>query len=258
MRVAFHLIAIAIQVFSPLALGFWLIRRFKLKWGIFLVGILFFLLSQIAELPVVGIIGALVTLSDATVAQSLLRNPFFAATLTGLVAGVFEEISRFVGFRFMPIMQRNRTWAAALVSGAGHGGLESIFVGLYLLGVFVAGFVAPELFEALGIPGPSETAPWLYLVSALERLLALVLHISLSVLVFQVFARKKWRWLLVAIAYHAIIDFTVVLVAFSDLNLHENLQVALAEGITAVFALISFGIIFVLRQPANNPLQEEE
>lgn len=253
LQIITHLFAVVVQVFFPILLGWWLVRRYRLPWGIFLVGALFFVVSQLAEAPIAAII---LILDDNEANRSFFENSFVLAAFGGLVAGLFEETSRYVGFRVMRIMQRNRTWPAALLSGAGHGGAESVMIGLSLLVFLIVGLTAPELLEQA--PALSEVPTWHYLLSALERIFAVILHISFAVLIFQIFARRQWWWWLVAVGYHALVDFAVVLLARAELHLSQNLQVLLAEGLTVVFALISLGIILALRETPPRLAQEEE
>ena len=79
-------------------------------------------------------------------------------------------------------------------------------------------------------------------LGAVERLFTIVVQISLAVIVVQSFIRKQKRWLWLAIGYHALID-AVAVYATSKLNPYW------VEGIVGLFALISLGIIFILRSP---------
>ena len=80
------------------------------------------------------------------------------------------------------------------------------------------------------------------MLGAVERVFTIVVQISLAVIVVQSFIRKQKRWLWLAIGYHALID-AVAVYATSKLNPYW------VEGIVGLFALISLGIIFILRSP---------
>lgn len=218
---------VVIQLLFPFALAALLIKRMGLKWRVFVFGILSFVVSQVLETPVaVGIY----FLGDV-----LVERPWMGFLIAGLVAGVGEEFSRWLGYRFVGTMQQNRTWSGALLYGAGHGGAESILIGLGVLALAVVNSVAPaSLPEEFLFAG----APWYaYLLGGLERVFAIALHVSLAVLVLQVFTRRSIVWLFVAMAYHALIDITV-------LWLHSATEnIFLAEGLVLVYALISLLII---------------
>jgi uncharacterized membrane protein YhfC len=80
------------------------------------------------------------------------------------------------------------------------------------------------------------------MLGAVERLFTIVMQISLAVIVVQSFIRNQKRWLWLAIGYHALID-AVSVYAVSKISPYW------VEGIVGVFALISLGIIFILRSP---------
>jgi uncharacterized membrane protein YhfC len=140
--------------------------------------------------------------------------------------------------------------------GAGHGagGEAMIFIGLLLLVNFLAmlafrnsdlnGLVAPDQLALLQQQLDAYwSAPWYdSLLPAVERALAIVLHLSLSVLVLQVFTRRKIYWLGLAILWHAFAN-AVALYAASIWSVYHS------EAALAVVALLSLGIIFGLRTP---------
>lgn len=79
------------------------------------------------------------------------------------------------------------------------------------------------------------------LLGTLERFTALFVQVSLAVLVLQVFTRKDWRWLLVAIGYHLIVDAVAVV------GVRSGWPMLMTEVMIAPFAFISLGIILGLR-----------
>jgi uncharacterized membrane protein YhfC len=235
-------IEVAIQLLFPFALAALLVKRLGLKWRIFVFGVLSFVVSQVMETPVaVGVY----FLGDV-----LAEYPWLGFLIVGLVAGVGEEFSRWLGYRFVKTMQRNRTWRGALLYGTGHGGAESILVGLGVIALTVVNVVAPaSLPEELLFAGTSWYA---YLLGGLVRIFAIALHVSLAVLVLQVFTRRSIAWLFVAMAYHALIDFTV-------LWLHSATEnIFLAEGLVLVYALISLVIIRHFREEPPSPAESIE
>jgi len=225
-------VEVAIQLLFPIALGYFLVRRLALRWRIFFIGVLFFIISQIIELP----IAAGVAIFDL----GLERRPWLGALITGLTAGVGEEVARYLAFRFTRTMRDNRTWPAALLLGAGHGGAESILVGLIVIALAIIPALAPDLLPSeLSIGG--EVAWYAYLLGGLERIFAITVQVSLAVLVFLVFVRRSIGYLFLAMLYHALVDFTVLGLQAA----YENLL--LTEGVVFIFALISLGIIWYFR-----------
>jgi len=225
-------VEVAIQLLFPLALGYFLVRRLALRWRIFFIGVLFFIISQIMELP----IAAGVAVFDL----GLERRPWLGPLIAGLTAGVGEEVARYLAFRFTRTMRGNRTWPAALLLGAGHGGAESILIGFGVIALAIISAVAPDLLPPeLSIGG--EVSWYAYLLGGLERIFAITLQVSLAVLVFQVFVRRSIGYLFLAMLYHALVDFTALGLQLA----YEN--ILLTEGVVFIFALISLGIIWYFR-----------
>lgn len=239
-----------------LALGAVVARRWKLPWSLFGIGAATFVLSQIGHLLFNSQVlnGLLVRLGwaepDSTGALLGL------AAAVGLSAGVFEETARYLMYRFWA--RRERRWEAALMIGAGHGGIEAVLLGLLALyaliqvlslrGVDLAGVVPPEQLETTRLQIEGYWAlPWYgALLGALERASALCLHLSLSVLVLQAFTRRNALWLGLAIAWHALANAAAV-VSLSRLGPYAT------EALVAVFALLSVGIVYALRPAAAGP-----
>src|SRR5699024_12008722 len=55
-----------------------------------------------------------------------LQNPIVYVNYASLAAGVFEDIGRFIGFRFL--LKKFRSWKDGIAYGIGHGGIESMLV----------------------------------------------------------------------------------------------------------------------------------
>lgn len=219
--------AALLMIALPLALGAYLIRRFKTGWGLFLVGAVTFIGSQIFHIPF----------------NSYVLNPFLAsigfnaetgpgvtlavaALLLGSSAGVFEEGARWLAYRFW--IRKARTWPQGVVFGSGHGGAEALIAGLLALATLVqliairgqdlASVVPAEQMAAAqaqieaywGLPG------WTFFFAAVERASSLAVQITLAVIVLQAFLRPRGGlWLLAAIGWHALVDAVAVYAAFT-------------------------------------------
>jgi uncharacterized membrane protein YhfC len=163
---------------------------------------------------------------------------------------VFEEVARYLAYRFWA--KDARTWGRGLMLGAGHGGIESILLGgLGALTIVNVYFISqnPSLVPAEQTTLVEQqvqavlSTPWhAVLLGALERVFALCFHLSASLLVMQVFVRGRLFWLLLAILWHALLNFIAV-VAVAQWGPYVT------EALIGVMALISLGILFWLRQP---------
>jgi len=234
----------------PLVLGIILVRRFRLGWGLFGIGAVTFLGSQILHLPFnawvlnpwVERLGLTENMSGAPLVMTGL--------LYGLSAGIFEEGAR--ALVYAAWLRKARTWGEALLFGAGHGGIEAIVLGglaLYgllqavaLEGVDLATVVPAEQVEAARSQLQAYWAmPWhLSILGPVERVFAICLHLSLTVLVLHAFRRGNVLWWALAVAWHMLVDAAAVVVSASG-------GPYLAEGVVGLAALASLGIILALR-----------
>jgi uncharacterized membrane protein YhfC len=239
-----------LMILLPIALGFFLSRKLRQPWKLFGIGALTFIASQVVHLPLLYGLTALFK-------AKLLPNPpvewslTFNAVLLGLFAGLCEEIARYLVYRLF--LKEARTWGNALMFGAGHGGLEAILLGLLVIVTLMQMITLRNLgLESLNLPADQLaiaqkqiveywSAPdYAALLGALERLFALITHLALTVIVLQTFTRNSIAYLLLAIAWHAIIDGVAVF-AVGTVGPYWT------EAIIAVFALVNLILIFAFR-----------
>lgn len=240
----------------PLVLAIIAHRRLKVGWRYFGFGaLIFFVFQIITRVPAVFIL-------QNVFARQLQTSTTFRISwlvILALTAGLFEEVGRYVGYRFL-MRREQKTWNKAVMYGIGHGGLEAmLLVGgmqllslinilslMYILNVSPALLPAAQHAQVLRQFAVFNAQPaWVPLLGAWERLWTLPVHIALSVMVLQVFRRNNIAWLWLAILAHAVVDFTAVIVVQV---LGASLGVSLlVEGILAVFGLIALWIIWRLR-----------
>jgi len=240
-----------LMIAMPIALAIYLTRRWKLSWRYWFVGAAVFILSQVGHIPfLLGL--------TALFKGNLIPNPpaewkdIFNAIVLGLLAGLFEELSRYAMFRWW--LKDARSWRKGVLAGAGHGGAEAIILGLFVLLAYVqltalrdpavmAAIPADQLDVVKSQVATYWSQPWYAsLLGALERFLTIPVQITFSVIVLQTFTRKQWFWVWLAVLYHAVIDATAVL-ALPALGMYWT------EAVVAGFSLLSLVILFMLRQP---------
>jgi uncharacterized membrane protein YhfC len=196
---------------------------------------------------------------------TLLSNPLAFVVYGALVAGVCEEVGRFIGMRLI-LKRAAKTPAAAartddgtaLTYGLGHGGAEA-----WLVGVLVQiQWILFAIFENRGqldgylsnLPADSLMRIHLILASlspqtagifALERVAALVFQIGLSVLMWRGL-RAGWRGILpLAILLHALVDVPAALFQA------QLVPLIAVDGMYAVAAVVVAGLLFrTFRRPA--------
>jgi len=255
----FHALNALLMIALPVLLGVFIARRWHMSWGLFGVGAVTFVASQVVHLPLnIGLTWLF--------ANHILPNPPvewklpFNLVVLGLTAGLCEETARFVVYRWW--IKSARTWREALMFGAGHGGAEAIILGV-LAGIAFVQLAALRTTDLTTLPLTAEqlaalqmqltdfwTASWSFsLLGAVERALALCLHLSLAVMVLQVFRRKQLWWLGAAILWHAIVN-AVALYMFATWGAYWS------ETVLAGLAAVSLGIVFALRSPVETPLPQ--
>lgn len=239
-----------------LGLGTFIARRWRQPWGLYGIGAVTFVLSQVGHIPfntwVLKPLLARLGWTDLSMPGALLG----IAAAVGLSAGIFEETARWLMYRFWA--RRARRWDGALMVGAGHGGIEAILLGLLaayaliqvlaLRGADLASVVPADRVEIARQQIQAYwAAPWYAaLLGSLERAFALCLHLSLSVMVLQTFTRRRWQWLGLAIGWHALVDAMAV-VALQQVGPYWT------EALVGVFAAISLGIVYALRSSEREP-----
>lgn len=237
----------------PFVLAAFLARRLGTRWGLVWVGAVTFIASQVVHIPLNAVLARLGVIKAATTGWPLV----WYAIVLGLMAGLCEELARYLVLRFW--LKRDRSWRAALMFGAGHGGVESFIVGLITAAGAINLFVASNVDPArLGITAAQLpllqkqlaafwSAPVLFpLLGAFERVSAMSTHLFVAVLVMQAFTRNNILWLLAAILWHALTDAVAVYVV-------ATWGAVPTEAAIAVLALIGLALMFALRQPEPLP-----
>src|SRR5436305_3035347 len=108
----------------PFLLAAFLARQLHVRWGLFWVGAVTFIASQVVHIPFNALLGRLrlIPSTQPTAGWPLIE----LAVVAGLSAGLCEELARFLVLRFW--LKRDRSWRSALMFGAGHGGVEAVIV----------------------------------------------------------------------------------------------------------------------------------
>jgi len=148
--------------------------------------------------------------------------------------------------------------------GLGHGGTEAVILGILAALAFI-NMMAYRLIDLSTVPSiPPEqlelakqqvqaywsTPPILALLGFIERIFAICLHISLSVMVLYGLATKKQSWFWLAVFWHTLIDTTAVF-------LGQKMAMIATEGIIGIFAILSLSIVIWMRPKFLKSLHEE-
>ncbi len=237
-----------LMIVLPVVLAHKIAASYKVGWGLFGIGAATFILSQVGHLPFNWVI---LQRSGWFNDSSLLTLSIFL----GLSAGTFEGVARYLAFRFWA--KGARSWRQGLMVGMGHGGIEAMLVGLLgainfviLLGLregHFQGILASVPVEQLTLVGQQIEAMFnvpapLAVYGAVERVFAMMLHLSASLLVLQALTRRQMRWLAAGILWHAITDGALY-------YLSQTQGIVWSELVLGILSFGSLGIVFWLRVP---------
>jgi len=249
MLIAASIISVLIMLIVPIVLVIYLARKFSLSWKLALAGALTFIASQILHIPVT--IGWAALLQNGILSIPDAWITILNAVVLGLLAGIFEETARWILFKFS--LKNAKTWAEGVLVGAGHGGIESFILGLLSILTLVNMVVMRNAdLSVLGVPAEQielarqqVNAFWaspfyVGFLGGLERIFAICLHLSLSVMVLYSVAYKKPMWFWLALLWHALVDASAV-------YLLPIVGAVALEGIVGVSAALSLWIVFTMR-----------
>lgn len=172
------------------------------------------------------------------------------AVYGGLMAALFEETGRYIAMRFLV---KPLDFPNAFMYGAGHGGVEAMLLcGVASINNIVSavminsGTMSAQL-ATLDAEKAADTAAALsalwttpsltFFAGGVERIIAVVLHLSLSVLVFQSIRKKAPMELVRAYLFHFVIDSLSVLLS----------AVASVWVVELVAALVTGGAVLMAR-----------
>jgi uncharacterized membrane protein YhfC len=146
-------------------------------------------------------------------------NPLLVGILIALSAGVFEEGFRFL-FKQIVLKPNKCRFSQPVIFGLGHGLTEALIV----------------LVPALMVVPVSQLS-----LAFLERVLAVVLHVALSVIVWNGFQKKqRVLYLLIAIAIHGFVNSLIpVLTPLSNSILLIEVSLAVIDVFLVIYIYYS-------------------
>lgn len=242
MLTAGYIVSFLGMILLPILLWIIFTRKYSLSWKLVLAGGLTFIASQILHIPLV------LGLNKFLQNSSLLVT----AIILGLLAGVFEEPARYILFKF--ILKKSRTWKEGVLVGLGHGGTEAILIGISVA-LTLVNMIAYRSIDLSTVPSipPDQlelakqqveafwsAQPFMALLGFFERVFAMCLHVSLSLMVLYGLAKKQAVWFWLALLWHAFVDAAAVYAV-------QSIGALQTEGLIAIFAVISVWIVFRMR-----------
>ena len=190
---------------------------------------------------------------STSLGKTIVGNAALYTVIGALMAGIFEETGRFVAFK---TVLRNRTNKETGIShGIGHGGFEAMFLmavtgiqyityasminsGAFQTVVDIASAAGADVSSLEAIPASiMAITPMSGVLSVVERAFGILLHIGLSIMVFNAVRRSKIGYYLLAILLHALYDVPAALYQTGVLNIY------IVEIMIAVYSVLFFVIL---------------
>ncbi|MEO6063377.1 MAG: YhfC family glutamic-type intramembrane protease, partial [Thermoflexales bacterium] len=249
------ILEVLIVVAGAIGLGIFLRRRLPERWSAWFAGGLAFVASQLVRLPLLSAFAAALPLLGIGPTHTAYLPILISVQLAS--SGLFEETARYIVMRWL--IKRVRDWKSGVMFGAGHGGVEAILViGLASVNVIALLAFGDSLLAQTQAAAPAQVPAlqaqieavrgmqwWAPVLGVYERVGAVMLHISLSLLVMKAVrgdnGRRAWLWWLLAVVFHAGANTVAV-------GVNQIAGPFAAEGVLTFIAAIAVVIIARVRR----------
>lgn len=215
---------------TPIFLFFYIRKKYNGKARPVIVGAFIFVLFSLCLEQISHYI---FLVADWAGSRYISTHAIAFALYGGLAAALFEEFGRLFGYKVL--LKKDRSSSTPLMYAVGHGGIESFILGglVQISTLFTAITLNSKGLEAFLAQYDSATAESLrenlsnlymtpsptFLVTGFERILAITIHFSLSIFVYESIVNKEKRYLFpVAILCHVLADFVAALYKFGSFS----------------------------------------
>lgn len=242
LSIMFMVFSLLVSIALPIGGIIFLKKKYNVSLKVFFIGAAAFFISvQILEAPIHSYFLKL----NSSTAEFLLSTPAAYMLYGGLMAGIFEETARFICFKFI---LKERDVVSGITYGVGHGGIEAILIGAIssINSIVYATLINKNAFqsmmEAALVPKDVINSTYsqfvnsssiMWLMPGIERIIAVMIHIALSIIVLYAVKERKYIYYVIAILLHAIIDFPAVLYQVGVIK-----NVFIVEGILVILVLL--------------------
>ncbi len=245
-------IALVVTIALPIAAVIWLNKKRQVSWRVILYGALAYFIVQILMVFLFGGFTSLVEKGDFNLSDRGLKTLQLAISV--IFAGALGVFVRWAGMKYVKEDLDNLKSAYGI--GVGYGGIESLIgVGLPLLMTFITMLRHTNLdIASTPLDGEMtaqiislwEIKPFVPLAGSVERLAAMIMHITVTVLVLQVFTHKRTPWLAAAFGLEIFVNGIILGLA----------EAGVAYGwVILVALLLMAGNLFVLYRLTSENLQ---
>lgn len=204
----------------PVAVWIYLIKKDKNMNRYILLGMFGFFAAQIVvRVPILQLLAGQQWFSDMSNGNLVLYSLFLSFT-----TALFETAGRFIILKF--IVKNDVGFQSGLGTGFGHGACETLaYVGLtsivnltVCIMINTNSLVGNENYEAIKESVASQS-PSTFFAAGSERLLAMLIHIGISVIMAYFIKKEQPLFSLCAgFSVHCIYDFTVMLISQAEIS----------------------------------------
>ena len=240
-NVAGMIFSLAVAFGLPIGLYLYLKRKLYARTTSFVFGMLVFILFALVLES--GVHTFVFALTGTAITGSL----FLYALYAGVMAAAFEETGRYLAMRFLLGRMGPMDGKNALMYGAGHGGAEAmILLGLTSINnlanaTLINSGSMPDVLSGLAdadrqmivdsVAALWESPAWLFFAGGFERVVAICLHVALSVLVWRAVRDGKAHWYWAAFGGHFAVNFVAVLLAGYSILATEVVAALMTAGV---------------------------
>lgn len=262
------IITLLVSVLVPIgaAVIFGVTNKGKGVWKAWLLGAAGFILLQVLiRIPVLNILSMFHFFQKFTV-----KHYVIYCLLLAFSAALFEVIAR---FGVAKILQKKMNFQQGVAAGLGHGGIEAIiligatYISNIILAIMINMGVMQNILHSLMTSGAdmltiqqykgiiytlSNTPSCDFYLAGYERILAMILHVAMSLLVcYFVYKKKAVIGVGIAFVIHFLVDFIAPLInGMTTYAMGKILSQGAAYGIIYTFltfmGIVSIAIIVVI------------
>lgn len=255
-------IAILVTVGLPIGAGYWLDKKKGVSWRVVSYGALAYFIMQTATTLVFTGFSYLVENDILLLQDPALR--ITQVTLSILLGAVLGVLIRWLGMKH--IKEDLQSLGAAWGLGLGYGGIENVMlVGLPLISTFWAMITNLNIDPATTSLSPEMVAQleelwqvpfYIPLAGAVERFAALVMQLTVTVLILQVFKRDNKWFLAAAMGVELLVNGLVVGLSEAGLAYGWSILVAVILMAGNIYLLKKLDAFDLLRPAEPEPKSE--
>lgn len=216
----------------------------------------FFVMQIVIRTPILSIL----SLSQGFINFATEHYTIYVLVLA-FTAALFEVVARYVVAK---ILKKKQCYEVAFGAGLGHGGIEAIvligmtYVNNLLYSIMINSGTYDVMVEQtaqLGVDTSSlvaaktaliETSPAMFLLAGYERILTMILHVTMTVLVFYFVSKKKdFIGIILCLFIHTLIDFVP---SFLVGILASNVAYLVTYAFLTVMAIVGIVILVVVKK----------